>query len=128
MAYDGHGVLWGVTLHGIFAVELPSVYSYLLPKDGLSGEVHAIIAFDGKIYVGSTNGLFAVSARQCKRVPEVTNICWTISECRDGLLVATSSGIYRIAPGGAVSRLTFNSTTAMFVDSDKVYAAESDGV
>ena len=128
VAYDGHGVLWGATLHGIFSIELPSVYSYLLPKDGLSGEVHAIVAFDGKIYVGSTNGLFTVSARQCKRVPEVNNICWTLCESREGLLVATSSGIYRIAPGGAVRRLTLNSTTAMYVDGDKVYAAESDGV
>ncbi len=128
VAYDGHGVLWGATLHGIFSIELPSVYSYLLPKDGLSGEVHAIIAFDGKIYVGSTNGLFTVSSRQCKRVPEVNNICWTLCESREGLLVATSSGIYRIAQGGAVRRLTLNSTTAMFVDGDKVYAAESDGV
>ena len=40
VAYDGHGLLWGVTAHGIFAVEMPSVYSYLLAKDGLSGEIH----------------------------------------------------------------------------------------
>ena len=37
VAYDGHGVLWGATANGIFAIELPSVYSYFLPKDGLTG-------------------------------------------------------------------------------------------
>ena len=138
VAYDGHGMLWGVTAHGIFSVELPSVYTYFLPKDGLTGEVHAITAFDGKIYIGCTNGLYTVDisadksahslSRQCQRIPGINNICWTLCERSDGLLAATSSGIYRIAHGGSVSRLTSNATTAMLVDGDKVYAAEPDGV
>ena len=33
VTYDGHGRLWGVTLHGIFCIELPSIYSYFQPKD-----------------------------------------------------------------------------------------------
>ena len=32
VAYDGHGMLWGATSHGIFSVEIPSVYSYFLAK------------------------------------------------------------------------------------------------
>ena len=126
--YDGHGVLWGTTLHGIFAIELPSVYSYLLPKDGLTGEVHAITAFDDRIYVGSTNGLYVVSSRRCELLPGMNNICWLLSEYRDGLLAATSSGIYKIARGGQISRLTSNAATDMLVDGDKVYAGEPDGV
>ena len=135
VAYDGHGLLWGATSHGIFAIELSSVYSYFLPKDGLAGEVHSITAFDGHIYVGTTNGLYVVggdlhsaASRQCKRIADINNICWTLCESRIGLLAATSSGIYRIARGGAVSRFTTNSTTAMLVDGDKVYAGEPDGV
>ena len=128
VAYDGHGILWGATAHGIFSLELPSVYSYFLPKDGLTGEVHAITAFDGHIYVGCTNGLYMVSSRHCKRLPEINNICWALCESRYGLLVATSSGIYKIAQGGTVTRLTSNATTAMFVDGDKVYAGEPDAV
>ena len=128
VAYDGHGMLWGATAHGIFSIELPSVYSYFLPKDGLAGEVHAITAFDGKIYVGTTNGLYTIASRQCKRVDDINNICWTLCESNNGLLVATSSGIYRIARGGSVSRLTTYSTTAMLVDGDKVYTGEPDGI
>ena len=45
VSYDHHGTLWGATAHGIFSIEVPSLYSYFLPKDGLIGEVHAIIAF-----------------------------------------------------------------------------------
>ena len=126
--YDGHGILWGVTSHGIFALEIPSIYSYFLPKDGLTGEVNAITAFDDKIYVGGTNGLFCIASRQCRRIPDINNICWSLSQSGDGLLAATSSGIYKIAHGGHVSKLTSNATTAMLVDGDKVYAGEPDGV
>ena len=128
VAYDGHGLLWGATANGIFAIELPSVYSYFLPKDGMTGRVQAITAFNGKIYVGDTNGLFVVEDWQYKPVAEIDNICWTLCEGRDGLLAATSSGIYRIAADGRVSRLTSNATTALLVDGDKVYAGEPDGI
>ena len=128
VAYDGHGMLWGATSHGIFAIEIPSVYSYFLAKDGLSGEVHAIAAFDGKIYVGGTNGLYTIASRQCRRVTDINNICWALSQRGDHLLAATSSGIYQIARSGSVSRLTSKSTTAMLVDGDNVYAGEPDGI
>ena len=128
VVYDGHGVLWGATAHGVFAIEMPSVYSYLLAKDGLSGEIHAITAFDGKIYVGSTNGLYSVVARKLQQIPDIKNICWALCHCGSNLLAATSSGIYRISPNGSISRLTSNPTTAMLVDGDNVYAGEPDGV
>ena len=128
VAYDGHGMLWGATSHGIFSVEIPSVYSYFLAKDGLSGEVHAIMAFDGKIYVGGTNGLYSIVSQRCQPVVDVNNICWVLCQSRDHLLAATSSGIYQIARGGRVSRLTSKPTTALLTDGDKVYAGEPDGV
>ena len=128
VAYDGHGVLWGATAHGIFAIEIPSVYSYLLAKDGFAGEVHSIIDFADKIYVGSTNGLYSVANRKLQQIPDINNICWTLCRFGHSLLAATSSGIYRISKDGSVSRLTSNSTTAMLADGDKVYAGEPDGV
>ena len=128
VVYDGHGVLWGATMHGIFSIELPSVYSYFLAKDGLAGEVQTIMAFDGKIYVGGTNGLFAIQTHQLKHIPEINNICWTLCHYHDCLLAATSSGIYKITQGGNIVRMTSNSTTALFVDCDRIYAGESGGV
>jgi len=128
VAYDGHGMLWGATSHGIFSLEIPSVYSYFLAKDGLLGEVHAITAFDGKIYVGGTNGVYSIVSHQCRRVADINNICWALCPSHDGLLAATSSGIYKIAHGGTVSRLTSNATTALLVDGDKAYTGEPDGV
>lgn len=128
VAYDGHGVLWGATGNGIFAIELPSVYSYFLPKDGLTGRVHTITAFNGKIYVGDTNGLYVVDSWRYRRVTGINNICWELCPSDDGLLAATSSGIYKVTANGSVSRLTSYATTALMVDGDKVYAGEPDGV
>ena len=128
VAYDGHGMLWGATSHGIFAIEMPSVYSYILAKDGLSGEIYAITAFDGDVYVGGTNGLYCIRSRQCRRIEAINNICWKLCHQGGYMLVATSSGIYRIGRGGSVSRLTSNATTALLVEDDKVYAGEADAV
>ncbi len=128
VAYDRHGVLWGATGNGIFAIELPSVYSYFLPKDGLTGRVHTITAFNGKIYVGDTNGLYVVDSWRYRRMAEINNICWELCPSHDGLLAATSSGIYKVAVSGSVSRQTSYATTALLVDGDKVYAGEPDGV
>ena len=128
VAYDGHGVLWGATGNGIFAIELPSLYSYFLPKDGLTGRVHTITAFNGKIYVGDTNGLYVVDSWQYKRMADINNICWELCPSHDGLLAATSSGIYKVAANGSVSRQTSYATTALMVDGDKIYAGEPDGV
>ena len=126
VAYDGHGVLWGATEHGIFAIELPSVYTYLLQKDGIMGEIRSIAAFDGKIYIGDTNGIFCVESRQAKQV--VNTICWDMSTSPDGLLAATSNGIYRIGENSTLRQLTTTSTTSLMVDGDMVYAGEPDGV
>jgi len=128
VAYDGHGVLWGATGNGIFAIELPSVYSYFLPKDGLTGRVHTITAFNGKIYVGDTNGLYVVDSWRYRRIAGINNICWELCPSHDGLLAATSSGIYKVAASGSVSRLTSYATTALLVDGNMVYAGEPDGV
>ncbi len=113
---------------------MPSVYTYILPKDGLQGEVQAIAAYGNNIYAGGTNGLYSVGLRQnhgqslCRRMPEIDNICWALCQSDDGLLAATSSGIYRISAAGSVSRLTSKSTTALLVDGNRMYAAEPDGV
>jgi len=128
VAYDGHGLLWGATVHGIFSIELPSAFSYFMAKDGLAGEVQAITAFDGKIYVGGTNGLFAIQSHQLKHIPEISNTCWTLCRYHDSLIAATSSGIYRIAQGGRIVRMNSNSTTALFADGDRIYAGEPDGL
>ncbi len=128
VAYDGHGLLWGATDHGIFSIELPSVYSYWLPVDGLSGEMHAITAFAGSIFVGSSNGLYRLDGMTPKPVSDINAICWDFAQDRKGLLVATSNGVYRIAPNGNTTRLTMTPANAVMADDATIYIGAQDGL
>ncbi len=128
VAYDGHGLLWGATAHGIFSIEIASPYTYLLRKDGLSGEIHTIMSFEGYIYVGGSTGLFRLNGNKPHRVGNINGTCWSLCLGVNGMYAATSSGIYLIGKNGSVSRLTRKSTTAILTDGAKIYAGETDGV
>ena len=128
VAYDGHGLLWGATAHGIFSIEIPSAYTWLQSKDGVSGEIHAMAEFGGVTYLGSNNGLFRLNGHTVERVGDLNIFCWDLEICSRGLLAATASGVWLIERSGIVKRLTSNSTTAIFQEGDQLYLAEPDGV
>ncbi len=126
VAYDGHGLLWGATAHGVFSIEMSSPYSYLLQKDGLTGEVHDITEFNGKIYVASSNGVFRIDQKPVQLISDA--ICWGFSEGDYGLFVATSDGIYLIERNGTIKRVVANATTALYVEKGKIWAGEHNSV
>lgn len=128
IAYDGHGVLWGATDHGIFAVEIPSVYSVFLSKEGLVGEVHTIAEFNGKMFVGTNNGLFQINGNSLSLFGDIRHCCWKLLVSPYGLLAATSSGTYLITANGAVRQLTSNLTVDVLLDGQQIYTGEIDGV
>ena len=128
VAYDGHGLLWGATAHGIFSIEIPSSYTWLQSKDGVAGEIHAMAEFGGVTYLGSNNGLFRLNGHTVERVGDLNIFCWDLEICSRGLLAATASGVWLIERSGGVKRLTSNSTTAILQEGDQLYLAEPDGV
>lgn len=127
VAYDGRGLLWGATSHGIFAVEIPSAYTWLQAKDGVSGEIHALEQYDGVTYMGGNNGVFRLRGTTLERVGTLNVFCWDLKTSSRGLLAATASGVWLIERNG-VKRLTANSTTAMLLDGERLYVAEPDGL
>ena len=128
VAYDGHGLLWGATAHGIFSIEIPSAYTWLQSKDGLSGEIQTMAEYGGVTYVGGNNGLFRMNGNTVERVGNLNVFCWDLEPGSRGLLAATASGVWQIEKGGGVKRLTSNSTTTILQDGDLLYLAEPDGV
>ena len=127
VAYDGHGLLWGATAHGIFAVEIPSAYTWVQAKDGLTGEIHALAEYDGVTYMGGNNGVFRLRGTAVERVGTLNVFCWDLKTSSSGLLAATASGVWLIGRND-VRRLTDNSTTAMLLDGERLYVAEPDGM
>ena len=127
VAYDGRGLLWGATAHGIFAVEIPSAYTWLQSKDGVSGAIHALAQYDGVTYMGGDNGVFRLRGTALERVGTLNVFCWDLKTSSRGLLAATASGVWLIERNG-VKRLTANSTTAMLLDGERLYVGEPDGL
>ena len=127
VAYDGRGLLWGATAHGIFSIEIPSAYTWLQSKDGLSGEIQALEEYDGVIYMGGYNGVFRLQGHKVERVGNLNVFCSDLKTSSRGLLAATASGVWLIERNG-LNRLTSNSTTAMMLDGERLYVAEPDGL
>ena len=124
--YDGHGILWGATSHGIFSIEVPSAYSLFLPKEGLSGEIHTILEWQGHMYVGTSNGLFRKEGMSF--VPVLDFCCWKLVECQRGVIAATADGLYILTSATNHRQLTQAMTLEVLADGKTVYSGEQDGV
>lgn len=126
--YNGRGQLWGATDNGIFCMSIPSAYSRFTSLEGLSGEVSAIVSFDGKKYVGTSEGLFRQEGNSFVSVNGIKHGCWDLEKTANGLLVATSNGVYRISSGGGVEQISSMHSMALLEDGDHFYSGEMDGV
>ena len=90
--YDGHGIVWGVTDNGVFAVQIPSIYSRFTTYEGLKGDVTVIDVFMGRKYVGTSTGLFRQVGHRMEKVPGINHACWGIALAPNAMYAATASG------------------------------------
>ena len=128
--YDGHGLVWGVTDNGVFAVEIPSVYSRFTSYEGLKGDVTAIEVFMGRKYVGTSTGLFRQVGRRMEMVSGISHACWdiAIAIAANTMYIAIANGTFRISGEGALKQLTtMNATSIMYYDG-VIYTGEQDGI
>ena len=126
--YDRRGQLWGATTKGVFAMQVPSAYSRFTQNEGLTGEVLSILKVDGKMYVGTDDGLFRLNGRQFERVVGIKYACWDLKNSSRGLLAATAEGVFRLLPDGHTKQLTTHTTTALMEDGQDIYCGEQNGV
>lgn len=126
--YDGHGLVWGVTDNGVFAVEIPSVYSRFTFYEGLKGDVTAIDVFMGRKYVGTSSGLFRQVGRRMEMVPGISHACWGIVPVANAMYVATANGTFRISGEGTSKQLTTTSATSIMYYDGVIYTGEQDGI
>ena len=126
--YDGHGLVWGVTDNGVFAVEIPSIYSRFTSYEGLKGDVTAIEVFMGRKYVGTTTGLFRQVGRRMEMVSGINHACWDIAIAANTMYVATANGTFRISGEGAPKQLTTMSATSIMYYDGVIYTGEQDGI
>lgn len=106
---DHAGGLWLALNNGITRVEIPSPISLFDERFGVSSSVNAIARHQGKLYVGTADGLYVLAKPQSGTSParfldrkqfiEMSDInaqTWALLSFGDVLLASTSSGVYQI--------------------------------
>lgn len=127
VTYNGHGLLWGATDNGVFAIAIPSVYSHFTQNEGLRGEVLSIARLGSDIYVGTLNGLYRQQGRSFVPVDNMTLACWHLLEHDGSLLAATADGVVQVRTTG-VTQLTTSNTQSVIVVPNGFLAGETNGV
>ena len=128
IAYDGHGKLWGATENGIFSIAIPSAFSCFTRNEGLTEEVLSIAVFNGMKYVGTIDGLFRQEGRRFVNVGLGNHACWELSVTSQGLMAATSNGIYCLAANGAIRQLSSMASNSFLDLGTEILSGEIDGV
>lgn len=128
IAYDGHGLLWGATDRGLFAISLPSIYSRFTEVEGLKGEVMDIEVVDDVLFAGTLNGLFRCVGQRFVPVAGIRNACWQLKQDGNSVLAATTNGVFRVLPNGVAQQLTTASSTAALPVTDGILSGELDGL
>lgn len=133
IAYDHRGSLWAATDNGVFRVYLPSFYAQYTSREGLHGEVTAIIRYQHILYVGTLHGLFRYNNRTAKfeAVTDIKQSCWQLIQGPKGnLYAATSGGLFRVEGSNAQQVSSGNTFSAVIQDKDEsiIYTGEIDGI
>ncbi len=128
LAYNGKGMLWGATENGIFSMSIPSGYTRFTQTEGVHGEVYSMRKFAGKMWVGTTSGLYCQDGPVFRHVEVVNRLCWAIEEMNNQLLVASEEGLFAISAAGSIRQLTTKPTRSILVNNDLFYTGEDDGV
>ena len=128
ITYNKMGQLWGATDNGIFAIDVPSIYSRFTQQEGLRSEVMALHKLGNEIYAGTLSGLYRKVAKAFVPVKEISHTCWQIIQQDDHLLVASMDGVFRVNGNGSVQQLTTGSVLSILADGHNFYTGEMDGV
>lgn len=150
---DQQAAIWLSLDNGITRVDISSPVSFWNDDMGLRGSVLSVIRYNGKIYVGTWQGLFyhdfslnkyavdeedlAADISQFKFLKGIRSTTWdllvvknTVNPAKDKLLAATSGGIYEVTDYTAKQ---FSKSTALKFyrykkDSTLIFAGTDDGL
>ena len=115
--------IWACTGNGMSKIDYYSPLSFYTSLHGLEGSVQAIKRFNGKLYVGTSNGLFIQNTSEGKafiNTSQFNTQVWGFEQVADELFVASSQGIYSSTTGD-----NFKQRTSFLESSNKlIYVPE----
>ncbi|MCX6278036.1 MAG: ATP-binding protein [Bacteroidetes bacterium] len=95
---DDKNILWAALNNGIVMVEIPSPLTFFDEQSGLNGAVNNIIRIDNTLYISTYQGLYYYDETAFGFLPiqDIITACWCTIPYENGLLAATSQGIFQV--------------------------------
>jgi len=109
--------IWLGLDNGIDYIEYESPYTYLYPDNELEGTGYTVKVKDGKIYFGTSNGLYQsdwkssydpFEKQQFQLVPYTAGQVWGISSLGDDLILNSHEGAFQLKDGAARKIVDFS--------------------
>ncbi|GAB2784753.1 hypothetical protein GCM10027275_31300 [Rhabdobacter roseus] len=127
---DRDNNVWMALNEGIAQVDVPSPISKFDRTNGLKGEVTAVTRFQGRLYVGTLNGLFTIAEDQIQLFGGFRASCLDLAQTSQALLVATNQGVLEVQ-NGSTRKLTNDFSLCITTKRDnpnQVYVGLEDGL
>ena len=122
---DGHGSIWLALDNGLARVEWPSPFTWLDRRQGLKGTIWAMIRHEGRLFVATGQGAYALSPAKDGALPGFQSLGNTQAQClsfleMDGhLLLANARGVLEIKGDAAVAVRPSSTVAISFLRSKK---------
>lgn len=128
ISYDGNGTIWGATDNGLFRISVTETYTQFGPAEGLHGQVTCIAEANGRLFVGTLQGMFYKEGDHFVKVPGMEQACWQLdATIRGSIIAATTNGIYTY--DDHLSEKSQNMSLSILVDNDNSFlSGELDGI
>ena len=124
------GIFWMALNDGIAQVDIPSPVSVFDEGVGVKGEVNHVIRHQGRMYIGTLNGLYYLDDFVARPVGGFNASCFYLAESGNVLLAATSKGVYRVS-GTTAQLLSRDFAMALYPlrsDPDVVFVGLENGM
>lgn len=110
---DQNNVLWAGLVKGIAKIEINSPITYFNEQNnGIQGLVLSSVMFKGKLYLGTTNGIYYSPDKndiefggkyKFQRIENAESYCWAFVVIEEELYAAGDVGLEKIENGKAIS-------------------------
>lgn len=94
---DRQGNLWLAKDKGIAKIEYASAISTYDHRSNLPGLIMSVVNHRGRLYAGTTGGLFLLAGDKFQPVPGMNASCRSLLSAGDYLITATSAGVFQAA-------------------------------
>jgi class 3 adenylate cyclase len=99
---DRYNDLWLTSYFGISRIEAYSSATYANEAAGLQGSITALLRHEGKLFVGTSLGVFYEHKNRFESVNGLKTEVWALCNVGKALFAATKAGVYQIIQGQAI--------------------------